>query len=463
MTREDFAKKCRKSIIGTQEQVPLLDGSYVTGVNFDNAATTPPFYAVLSEIGAFAPWCSSVHRGTGYKSMVSSDIFDEGREKLKAFVGADKKEDVLIYTKNTTEAINLLANAFYQMYPDAVILSTQMEHLANDLPWRDKFRTDHVRVDKAGRLDLNDLEYRLGKYQGKVRLVAVTGASNVTGYVNPIHAIAAIAHRAGAEIFVDGAQLVPHKAVDMKGHACIEHIDYLAFSAHKMYAPFGVGALIGPERSFRSGTPFLKGGGAVRLVADTFVDWDDPPYREEAGTPNVIGTAAFLKAVSCLRRLDMSRIHACEQEILAYIVDGLEKIAGISLYGNCGELEEKVSIISFALPDIPHRLIAQILSYEFGIAVRSGLFCAHPYVQRLMGMTAEQIGYYRQHPEVAFPGLVRVSLGLYQQYEEADRLLYGIRVIAENKELFRKKYEKLFGASAEPPHPLFHPLKRQLL
>lgn len=462
MAKYSFEEKCRRSVIGVEEKVPLIDGSYTVGINFDNAATTPPFYAVMREIEAFAPWYSSIHRGTGYKSMISSDLYDEGRQKIKKFVGADSIEDSLIYTKNTTESINVLAESFHQMHPDAVILCTQMEHLANDLPWRSKFCVVYAKVDKTGRLDLNDVEDCLAKYQGKIRLVAVSGASNVTGLMNPVYEIAAMAHRYGAEILVDGAQMVPHCAIDMRSHNCMEHIDYLVFSAHKMYAPFGVGVLIGPKRSFECGSPYLKGGGAIKLVTADSVEWDDPPYRQEAGTPNVIGTIAMLKAIDCLVKLDMKKIHAREQEILAYMTEKMRKIKGICLYGYTKKMSEKVSIISFSLPDIQHRLIAQILSYEFGIAVRSGLFCAHPYVQRLMNMEPETINYYKENPNIPFPGMVRVSLGLYQQYQEADKLIDSVRCIAENKKDYKVKYEKLFNKWSAEPSPYFDPLRRQL-
>lgn len=462
MQKEEFERKFRNSVVGVNEQAPLLNGAYTTAINFDNAATTPPFCSVMREINRYAPWYSSIHRGTGYKSLLSSDLYDEGRRHIKAFVGADAKEDCLIYTKSTTEAVNILADALYQSDPEAVVLSTQMEHLANDLPWRDRFRVDYARVDDAGILDIGDMERKLAKYQGKARLVAVTGASNVTGYVNPVHQIAEIAHRYGAEILVDGAQLVPHCAVDMKKHSSAEHLDYLVFSAHKMYAPFGVGVLIGPARPFRKGAPLLKGGGAVRLVGRDFVDWDDPPYKEEAGTPNVMGVAALLKSIRCLKRYDMGRIHAYEQGLINYIVKGIRNVPGIRLFGCAKDTREKVSIISFTLPDMHHRMIARILSYEYGIAVRSGLFCAHPYAQRLLGLTDEAVQYYRSRPEAPFPGLVRVSLGLYNQYEEADILIRGIHDIAENRASFIKKYQQIDHSPAYAKSPLLNPSQRQL-
>lgn len=462
MSEKNLESRLRNAVVGVEASVPLLDGRYSPGVNFDNAATTPPLCAVMQRVSEFSAWYSSVHRGTGYKSMLSSNLYEEGRVYVQEFVGADPQRDVLIYTKNTTEAIGAVANLYRQTHADAVVLSTEMEHLANDLPWRYGLRPVFVRVDEDGRLDLNDLEENLRRWQGKVKLVTVTGASNVTGYVNPVHRIAELAHLHGAEILVDGAQLVPHASFDMRPHSSIEHIDYLVFSAHKMYAPFGVGALIGPKRAFTRETPHLQGGGAVRLVGREFVQWDDPPYREEAGTPNVIGVAALLAAIEALRSLRMDVIHRREQQLLDYITRGLAQVPQLRLFGMGAPTEEKVSIVSFALPGLEHRLVAKILSYEFGVAVRSGLFCAHPYVQRLLGMTQEDVRYYQTHPEAAFPGLVRVSLGLYNTRQEADVLLCGVRQIAAHPEAYARKYREENAADAYERQPFFYPFKRQL-
>ena len=452
--KKNVEQKFRRLVVGVDECIPLFDGSKVVGINFDNAATTPPFKSVLSELNDFAPWYSSIHRGTGYKSILSSDLFENGRAVIKKFVGADC-DDIVIYTKNTTEAINIVANALRYQAEGKIVLSTDMEHLANDLPWRSSFAMDYVKINNEGKLDLNDLEYKLKGYQGNVRLVAVTGASNVTGYINSIQKISRLAHRYGAELLIDGAQLVPHREIHMKE----EGIDYLVFSAHKMYAPFGSGALIGKPEIFTHCQPNTKGGGAVKLVTHDFVDWDTPPYKEEAGTPNVMGVAALLAAIHCLQKLDMEEVHQYEQDLITYIIKGLRKVKGIGLYGCPRECKDKVSIIAFTLPEIEHRLIAKILSYEGGIAVRSGLFCAHPYVQKLMGLTTEDIEWYRQNPQVSFPGLVRVSLGIYNTYQEADKLIQHVCQIAENIHYYKKKYKKI---DEKKENKLLHPLCRQL-
>lgn len=432
----------RDLVVGVNNKIPLNNGQYVTGINFDNGATTPPFCSVMEELANFVPWYSSIHRGLGYKSLLSSDVYEEGREIIKNFVNADKTKDIVIYTKNTTEAINLLSYTLAQNSNNKkLILSTTMEHLANDLPWRDKFPIDYVRIDADGMLDIKDLEMKLNHYHGKVKLVTVTGASNVTGYKNPIHKIAHLAHHHGAKILVDGAQLAPHCPIDMKPYDSPEHIDYLVFSAHKMYAPFGVGVLIGPKETFLGQEPFCKGGGAVKLVSHEFVHWDTPPHKEEAGTPNVIGVVALLAAIRTLTAIGMHTIDNYEQELIRYTINGLADINGIKLYSSTHKQESRLGIISFDLPGIHHETVAKILSYESGISVRSGLFCAHPYVEKLLGLTTNKLEYYQQNPKIPFPGLVRISLGLYNNCQEVNIFLAALKEIVKNRKIYKERYE----------------------
>jgi len=177
----------RNLVVGVDTNIPLSDKTYTTAINFDNAATTPPFNYVMEEIIKFSPWYSSIHRGAGYKSQVSSRLYDDARNIIAEFIGADTENHSIIFVKNTTEAINKLSNKLLPLYKDGIILSTCMEHHSNDLPWRNKYKVDYVSIDKYGRLSIDDLKSKLIKYNGKVKLVTVTGASNVTGCINPIH------------------------------------------------------------------------------------------------------------------------------------------------------------------------------------------------------------------------------------------------------------------------------------
>lgn len=431
----------RSLVVGVNKTVALQNGNLVTAINFDNAATTPPFHSVIKQIVDYAPWYSSIHRGKGYKSVLTTELYEEAREIVKRFVKADS-QDVVIFTKSTTESINMLA---YALAGDKqqVVLSTEMEHLANDLPWRDQFTVDYIRIDSYGRICLDDLEAKLKFYKGKVRLVTVTGASNVTGYQNPIHDIARLAHRYHAEILVDGAQLVPHSAIDMKAAASVEHIDYLVFSGHKMYAPFGTGVLIGRPEVFQKSNPVYKGGGAVGLVSHQNIIWDDMPAKYEAGTPNVMGVLALVAAIKTLMKAGLEQISQYESGLIYYAIQGLKKISDITLYGYCKAQDPRVSLISLNMKGIYHEQLAEILSLEAGIAVRNGLFCAHPYVMKIMGCNDELITYYQTYENVQIPGLVRISFGLYNNFQEIDVLLAALQHIARHKQYYKEKYKQL--------------------
>ena len=214
----------RKLIVGAETQIPLSNGQMVTSINFDNAATTPPFSSVLQSVVSFAPWYSSIHRGTGYKSQYSSEIYEKSRDTIRNFVKADS-DNTVVFVKNTSEAINKLSYRLYRKNKHSVILSTHMEHHSNDLPWRNKYDVDYIRVDDTGRLSMHDLEKKLRKYKKELALVTVTGASNVTGYKNPIHDIAELVHKYDAKLMVDAAQLIGHSCVDMKPDSSNRHID----------------------------------------------------------------------------------------------------------------------------------------------------------------------------------------------------------------------------------------------
>ncbi|WP_201259960.1 aminotransferase class V-fold PLP-dependent enzyme [Tissierella sp. P1] len=350
-------------IVGSNSLVRLENGNSVHYINFDNAATTPPFQSVVKEIVEFSSVYSSVHRGTGYKSIVSSMIYDEGREIVLNFVGGNKDYHTVIFLKNTTECINKLSYRLKDTLQDKIVLSTYMEHHSNLLPWKYRYTTDYIQVDSSGRLCLEDLEFKLKLYKGKVGLVAVTGASNVTGYINPIYEIAKLCHKYGAEILVDGAQLIPHSPFDMRPVDSPEHIDYIAFSGHKMYAPFGVGALIAPKKVFEKGFSEQVGGGTVEFVSIKDTIWADPPEKEEAGTPNLMGVVALSTSIKTLQNLNMRKIDEYEKGLTRYALSLIHDIPGLILYDDMN-VEEKVSIISFNMEGLKHNELATILARE---------------------------------------------------------------------------------------------------
>jgi cysteine desulfurase/selenocysteine lyase len=428
----------RENIIGIAAQVPLLDGSHRTYVNFDNAASTPALRPVSAKVDEFLTWYSSVHRGTGFKSQLSTHVYEQARRVVCSFVGADPATHVVIFGKNSTEALNKLARRLPLVAGD-VILTTLMEHHSNDLPWRAVAHVEHLGVDQDGALDEAHLDDLLLKYAGRVRLVAVTGASNVTGQINPVHRIAAKVHAAGAQILVDAAQLAPHRAVDMRPDGDPDHIDYLALSAHKMYAPYGTGALIGRPDVFLQGDPDMVGGGTVDIVTTNDVRWAGLPDKEEAGSPNVVGAVALAKTMLCLQEIGMDALAEHETRLTAYLLEKLAHVQGVQVYGitDPARAAEKVGVVPLSLAGVNHYLLAAILSAEGGIGVRNGCFCAHPYILNLLNVSPEQARVHQQEirrgTRIHLPGLVRASFGCYNNEAEVDWCIEVLTRIARGE------------------------------
>src|SRR6266571_4528103 len=233
----------REHFAGVDVPVPLHGGSTVTGINFDNAASTPPLARVRDMVNRFSDLYSSVHRGTGYKSRLSTEAYEDAREMVSGFLGVDEKSQVVIFVKGTTDALNRIA-AEEARLDGRQVLVTEMEHHADLLPWR--HRSGHVMVglSRDGHIDLEAIEYALKNADGRISLVAVCGASNVTGFVSPIHEVAELAHRFGARVSVDAAQLAPHHRIEVRPAGDPGHLDFVSLSGHKMYAPYGAGVLI---------------------------------------------------------------------------------------------------------------------------------------------------------------------------------------------------------------------------
>ena len=428
----------RENIIGIDKQVPLLDGSMRTYVNLDNAASSPALKPVFEKVTEFMSWYSSIHRGTGFKSQVSTHAYDEAHEIGLRFVGADPEANTVIFGKNATESLNKLARRI-PFEPDDVVLTTLMEHHSNDLPWRAVANVRHIHVDDEGALNHNHLDALLREHAGHVRLVVVTGASNVTGYINPIHQLAEKVHRSGAEILVDAAQLAPHRAIDMRPNDDPQHIDYLVTAAHKMYAPFGSSMLVGKKELFLQGDPDLVGGGTVDIVTVERVKWAGLPDREEAGSPNVVGAVAQAKTMLCLEQIGMDAVARHEADLTAYLLRKLARIEDVQVYGitDPGRATEKVGVVPITLKDKSHYLVAAILSLEGAIGVRNGCFCAHPYLFQLLNMDEEQSRQYQQqiinHNRSQLPGLVRISFGMYNNEDDVDWLIEMLERIVRNE------------------------------
>jgi selenocysteine lyase/cysteine desulfurase len=400
----------------------------------------------MDAVAAFLPFYSSVHRGTGFKSRLSTDAYDHAHRVVAAFVGADPERNAVIFGKNTTEAVNKLSYRL-PLGPDAVVLTTLLEHHSNDLPWRRAAQVVHVGATPEGRLDEDDFDRQLARYGSRVRLVTVSGASNVSGFVQPIHRLARKAHAVGAKILADVAQLAPHRPVDMRPDDDPEHLDFVVLSAHKMYAPFGTGALVGPRDVFLQSAPEYQGGGTVDAVTLDEVMWADTPDREEAGSPNIVGAIALAAAANALMDVGMDAIADHENELVAHALDRLARVPGIRIFGETDprRSRERVGVIPFNLGDVPHALVASILGYEGGIGVRHGCFCAHPYVVHLLGLSPTATAQWRAQmvrgDKSNMPGLVRASFGCYNTAADVDRLAEMLERIARRD--YRGTYRQL--------------------
>ena len=411
-------------LVGDDAQVPCLEGPR-RYVNLDSAASTAALPAVVRAVEEFVPLYSSVHRGAGYKSRESTIRYEAARAAALSFAGGRAGHDVAVICRNTTEAINHLAYRL-RLEPGDVVLTTVVEHHANLLPWGRLARRRYVECGAGGTFEVDDVIAGLDA-EPRPRLLAVTGASNVTGWMPDVDAIVGAAHERGVPVVLDAAQLAPHRPVPASA-------DFTAFSGHKMYAPYGAGALVGPAETFRTGDPFLAGGGAVDLVDLDEVVWSAPPEREEAGSPNVVGAVAMGAAIEELGRIGWERIAEHERALAGRLRRGLAAVPGVRLLGP-GLDTETLAIATFVVDGVHHALVAARLSAEWGVGVRHGCFCAHPYIVRLLGLGPGEIAAHRAALAAgdhrAMPGAVRASCGISTSEADVDAMVEAVRAIAD--------------------------------
>ncbi|MEO8287502.1 MAG: aminotransferase class V-fold PLP-dependent enzyme [Chloroflexota bacterium] len=430
----------RDLIVGGHTLVPTLDGTLRPYINLDNAASTPIARPVKDKVDESLEWYAAVHRGSGFKSQVSSLAYEQSRDRVAEFVGADLSERACIFVRNATEAINRCAGRLH-LRPGDVVLTSLMEHHSNILAWRKRCgHVENVAVDRFGAPILSDLSARLAANEGHVKLVAISGGSNVTGVIPDVHAIARIVHAAGALLLVDAAQLAPHRPIRMGRLSDPESIDFLALSAHKMYAPLGCGVLIGPTDAFRGDQPDLVGGGTVLFVSEEEEMWSGPPDSEEAGSPNVPGAIAMAAACRFISQdLGWDWLIQHERDLTSYALKKMNEIPGIIIYGPSDpELkEDRLGVIAFNLEKVDHQLTAAVLSHEYAIGTRTGGFCAHPYLMSLFGLSHDRVHELRdevgQGDRSGMPGAVRISFGFYSRREEVDAVIDALWDIQNGK------------------------------
>lgn len=423
-TRDGAAWPVR--LVGDGLAVPCIDGRERPYLNLDAAASTNAMPAVAEAVHEFLPWYSSVHRGAGYKSRRATAAYEQARRAALSFAGRDPDgDDIAIICRNTTEAINHLAYRL-RLGPADVVVTTVVEHHANLLPWARICRRRFVECDPDGRFATDAVIEALSATP-RPQLLALTAASNVSGWMPPVDQIISAAHERGVPVLIDAAQLAAHRPLPPSA-------DYLAWSGHKMYAPFGAGILVGPRSAFADGDPFLAGGGAVDLVDLDEVAWTEPPDREEAGSPNVLGAVAMHAAIDEFDRIGWPVIIDHDRHLAGRLRAGLAAIDHVRLLGpdpNAATLP----LAAFTIDGVPHALAAARLSAEYGIGVRHGCFCAHPYLMRLLRLSSEEVAAYRHSvragDRTSIPGAVRASAGINTTPADIDRFLAAVRAIAD--------------------------------
>lgn len=401
------------TLVHSGPPAPLVTGGTAEDVNLDHAASAAPMRAATAAVCEYltSGQYSGIHRGPRWSSVWSTNVYEDARDVARWFFGAPPGSTV-VWTANTTGAINTVAHAFG---PAARVLVFAFEHHANLLPW--KRYNNYTRLDVPANHDalLEALERELSRTQ--FDLVAVTGASNVTGEMPPLAAIATLAHRYGARVLVDAAQLAPHHLIDMTALG----VDWVACSGHKLGAPFGVGVLVGPalpgERA-----PLIWGGAVVDYVLpDLSTVWlDHPEHRYEPGSPNVVGVLATAVAMETLRP-ELDRVGLSEQLLMGLAVDALASVPGLQCY-RMWPGTARIGVLMFnvvgdaraRVEPLPYALLGAVLAAEYGIGTRAGCFCAHPLIAHLLGVdaaAARRMGAKRRKGAVVVGG-VRVSLGL---------------------------------------------------
>ncbi|GAA0077519.1 aminotransferase class V-fold PLP-dependent enzyme [Clostridium sp. CTA-5] len=426
-------KEIRDLFFGIDEKVYDYNGHRIDSINFDNAATTPVFKSTFPYIKGFSKTYASIGRGTGQKAEITTQLYYESKSFLMDFFHIkDRDKYTVIYVNNTTEGINKLAKTLTKN-DDEIVLISRMEHHSNDLPWRKRGKVEYIEIDKEGRLNFEELEEKLSNSLGKIRYVSLTGASNVTGYINDIHKIAKIVHKYEARLIVDAAQLVAHKEINISGSCEEEKIDFLVFSSHKIYSPFGIGVIIGLKEEFKNSLPDYLGGGTVELVLDNEVKYLEPPEKNEAGTPNFLGVMALINSLKIVRTIQYSFIEEHEKILLKRILQGLASIPKVINYGDTINIYDRLGIAVFNIDGFYHRDVAEILAKKRGISVRHGWFCAHPYCRRLMNVSEEEAKCFLEDYNKKMPGMIRVSFAPYNTVKEVDLFLNAIEDIVSGK------------------------------
>lgn len=454
-TTQALIEKLRRSTTGIDVEYRLADGNVSRRVYLDSTASTLQLGVVREVMDKYLPYYANTHTTVHFNAQLSTRELDWARQVCLDFVNADPAEYGCFFVgSGTTGGINRIARTMCRKRPDRdVVVTSIMEHHSNDLPHRKHFaKVVHVPVmatEKGmGSVDMRAMASVLEQYGERVNYVSVTGVSNVTGIVNPIYEIAELAHRHGALVLVDAAQMAAHVPLQMSGHANpARNLDMVAMSGHKIYTPASPGVVITRRELFSDVEPDEVGGGMVDDVyTEHYLSTESFPDREEAGTPNIAGAIALATVLYTLKSIGMEAISREESEVVAYAVNRLREIEDVVVYGHSDPGTcMRTGAVSVNVRDMHHALTAAILNDYFNIAVRNACFCAHPYVREMISndLGEQMDGLSNEELEALADlhrGMVRASFGIYNTRQDVDQLVHAMSEIAGNKEFYRSKY-----------------------
>lgn len=460
VSKESLHEKIKNDFIGIDTQYTVVSGESIKRTYLDSTASTlmmGPAYRVASE---FLNHYSNTHSLMHFSAKIATKTYDWIHNRMLDFVQADKEEYTCFFSgSGTTSGMNRIARTLNQYRPSKdMVLVSIMEHHSNDLPHRKHGgEVMHIPVDthesKMGCIDMNLLEKYLIKYSDRVNYVSVTGISNVTGIINPINDVAKLAHKYGAYIIVDAAQLAAHVPIRMSGFSDSDmNIDALVFSGHKTYAPGSPGVVIAKKSFLSEIEPDEVGGGMVdRVFPDNYYITKKFPDREEAGTPNILGAITLGAAIHVLDSIGMDTVLKEDMELTNYALEKMLNIQDVVIYGETStEKCPRAGTISFNIKSMDHGLVAASLNDYFNIAVRNECFCAHPYVEKMLELTHKQ-----QQQEAKcktnqsawniepWMGMVRASFGIYNSFQDIDYFVGSLKHISENKEYYKSQYNSI--------------------
>ncbi len=454
----DYLRKLGREVVGLDAEYTLATGERTRRIYLDSTASALRLKVVQDVLDKYQPYYSNTHSVLHFGAKLSTREFAWAHDMVLRFVHADPETYTAFFTgSGTTGGINRVARTLREKRPDRdVVVTSIMEHHSNDLPHRKHFpNVVHVPAEvtksSIGRINMERLAEAFEEHGENVNYVTITGVSNVTGIINPIHEIAELAHRYGALIVVDAAAMAAHRPIHVSDHEDpARHLDVVVFSGHKVYAPGSPGVVVTRQELFADLEPQEVGGGMVDDVyVNRYTMMQRFPDREEAGTPNISGAIGLAAALYALHKVGMDAVADRECELIQYTLGRLKEIDNLIIYGETDLLScERAGAISFNIRDVEHGLTAAALNDYFNISVRNECFCAHPYVREMItevlaeeedDLTDEEL----ESLADLHRGMVRASFGVYSTKEDADALADAVQHIASNGQFYKDNYERL--------------------